>query len=206
MVGTSPALAGVYNSASLVAKMRLAEPAPDELWTAQFAYSKSLGESHSGIYEMEMAWFWLVNTYVVTPDYRLHLNAEAMYFFDEKRPFSLRRPWPDRREAQFNVSAFNEIHLIRGWYVNAEAGLVGVAQKNPCVHLGVSFEHRWKRWLVHGGLSQTGTIWAYDHPGLRTDVQQTLLYTNTGFNQTLRSELTDNDYSIHPEFTAQVFF
>jgi len=206
-LGVSPWLMADYNMVATLARWRF-ETSPTEQKALQFGYFKTF-EAHRGSslgYQMELAWFYYIQSYFLTPNAILHWNAQAMYFRDDKRPFSLRRPWVDRRPLQVNATALAELHVYQGWYLNAESGVLGLLQTDPQILIAVTLEYRLSNWLFHGGLSQLGTLAAYRAPLLRSDAQQDLRWQPDGFDSPMDPSLAKYDYSIHPEFAIQYYF
>ncbi len=191
---------------SLLARLQLRSSgaAQDSM---QFAYLKTFhATGYRMDYQMELLWLYFIHSVFLTPDATVHFNFQTMYFRDDQRPFSLRRPWLDRKPIQINATALTEVHVIGSWYLNGEAGVLGVLQSNPEFLLAVTFEYRTKSWLFHGGVSQLGTYSGYRNPLERVDHQQSRLGTYKGFGGDFDSNMALNDYSIHPEFAAQYYF
>ena len=211
LIATSPWLWDLYNMLNLVARIRIGPVTKERRQALQLGYFKtfnedinvSLYESH---YEMDMYWLTYVQTHFVTSDYTAHFNVQMMYFRDDKWPFSLRRPWLDRKPVQFNASILNEVHVYKGFYLNGDFGVLGFTQDNPEIMFGVSFEYRLESWMFRGGFAQTGTVFGYDSQVSRADYQAQLLSSRYGFTGPLDSTLAKNDYAIHPEFTIQYYF
>ncbi len=147
-LGLSPWLAHDYNMFSLLARWRFFSDEENQK-TIQIGYFKTYevrDESRMG-YQMDLLWLYYIESFFLTPEATLHLNAQAMYYRDDTRPFSLRRPWVDRKPLQVNLTALNEVHISGGWYLNGELGILGVSQSNPQYLFAVTFEYRLKSWL-----------------------------------------------------------
>ena len=207
-LGTSPWLFDEYNMVNFLARLRLrtSETSQDTIQVGYFKTYETVNHAAQADYQMDLTWFYFVRTLFLTPDAAVHLNAQAMYFRDDKRPFSLRRPWLDRRPVQLNATALTELHVIGGWYINAELGILGLIQSSPEYLFAVTFEYRLRNWLFHGGISQLGTYEAFWHPLRRIDHQQYRRTVDGGFNGPLFSSMAEYDYSIHPEFALQYYF
>jgi hypothetical protein len=211
LIATSPWLWDFYNTVNVVARFRVGPVSAQQRQAIQAGYFKSYNSDpnvtlYHSHYEMELEWVSFVRTYFVTPDYAAHFNLQGMYYRNDKWPFSLRRPWVDRGPFQFNATVLNEVHLVRGFYLNAEFGLLGFTQSNPEILFGVSFEYRLASWLFRGGFSQTGTFDGYAKPLSRVDYQAILLTNANGYSGTLDPEMQKYDFAIHPEFTLQYYF
>jgi hypothetical protein len=195
----------------VVARFRVGPVSTQQRQAIQAGYFKSYNADPSltlyhSHYEMELEWVSFVRTYFGTPDYAAHFNLQGMYYRNDKWPFSLRRPWADRGPFQFNATVLNEVHLVRGFYLNAEFGLLGFTQSSPEILFGVSFEYRLASWLFRGGFSQTGTFDGYAKPLSRVDYQAILLTNQNGYSGTLDPESQKYDFAIHPEFMLQYYF
>jgi hypothetical protein len=207
-VGTSPWLFRDYNMLNLFLRFRVGKASLAQQDALQISYFKTYREPNAPYYEydMEAAWLAYVRTFFLTESYTAHFNLQGMYYWNDKRPFSMRRPWMEKSLLQINLSVLNELHLIYGWFVNAEFGIIGVVQREPHFHLGMTIEYRFTRWLLHVGFSQTGTTHSYGSPLTRHDYQQTLNSTSNGFHQDYDPSQVVYDYSIHPEFALQYYF
>ncbi len=204
-IGTSPWLDYSYNMYSALMRLQVGDPTQETRQAIQFAYIKNYLQA-LGYYEMEMGWVTYVKTYFIEPGFVIHLNLQGMYYWDDAYPFSLRRPWVDRRPFQLNSSILNEIHLSGRWYVNAETGFLGLIQSNPNIIFALSFEYRTNHWLAHFGASQTGTLTAFASPTDRFDVQQKLRRERESYKDYVDQGFVQYDYALHPEFSVQYYF
>lgn len=211
MVGTIPWLYANYNMLSLVNRVRLKTYETGGAWSAQFSYFKTYPQARSQKYitypyRMEAYWLQFTRSLPMARHYRMYLNVAANYYADDKRPFSLRRPIPNRNAGQLNLSILNEVALVNRWFIMGELGGLDVAQPSPYIHAGMSFGRSGYTYEWHLGFSLTATPVALFNPRSRRDYQQELRDTERGFNQELDREKTKRDYAIHPEFALQYFF
>ena len=205
-LGISPWLVADYNMANILGRFQLATSDSNQD-AVQVGYFKTFRQTDKAFaYQMDLVWAYYIHSIFLNPTATVHLNAQFMYFRDDTRPFSIRRPWVDRRPLQVNLTALNELHVAGGWYINAELGVIGVVQTNPEYLFAVTFEYRNQNWLMHGGFSQLGTYSSFWHPLDRIDNQQYLRFSDSGFSGRIDPAYSKNDYSIHPEFALQYYF
>lgn len=214
MVGASPWLLYDYGLISIFGRMGLgdAKARPDGRLahdqSIQLSYFRNYVGADDGKgfgYDMSLAWGTYVYALRPAPNYSIYLNAQAMHYWIDRHPFSLRRPWVDRTPLQLNASALIEAELSNGFYLNGEVGLLGLAQQAPAIHIGVSLDWRSPSWLFRAGVSQSGTLRGYRSPPRRRDHQQDLRSTPEGFDK-IYPEYAQYDYSVHPEITVQWYF
>lgn len=207
-LGTSPWLFHDYNMYSAIMRFQIGSHDAEQQKAIQVGYFKTFpsGDESRRDYEMEAGWATYVHTFFVNDHYSAHLNGQVMYYWNDEFPFSMRRPWPEKRPVQLNLTVLNEVQMSSGWYVNAEVGVVGVYQSHPQILLAMTIEYRTSRWLFHGGFSQIGTPQAYGAPTRRADYQQWLGWSEDGFHGGIEDAWARYDYSIHPEFVIQYYF
>jgi hypothetical protein len=141
-LGTSPWLFTDYNMLNMLGRLRLrtSDKSQDSIQIGYFKTFPTVNHPVQGDYQMDLTWLYFIRTVFLTPDANIHLNAQAMYFRDDTRPFSLRRPWIDRKPMQLNATALTELHVLGGWYLNAELGILGLIQSNPEYLFAITFE------------------------------------------------------------------
>ena len=210
-VATVPWLYFNYNTWSVVNRVRLKNYAGGGNWTAQLGYFKSFPQARNSKYitypyQMEAYWLQFIRAIPMARHYRLYFNIHTNYYADDKRPFSMRRPIPDRNDAQVALTTLHEIALFKRWFVMGELGVLEVLQRSPYVHAGFSFGRSGYTYEWHVGYTLTSTPLGLFNPRSRRDYQQELRDTREGFDQNLDREKTKRDYAIHPEFALQYFF
>lgn len=201
---TSPWLIGDYNSYNFFARYQY-EKNEDRVEAVQLAVFKSFG----GEYDMFAAWLTWIRGYLIRPGYNLFLNVQFANYFEEERPFSLRRPRIWGTSTELSISTLHEVELVNGFYIQGEVGVLGVVRKYPLLHTGASMQWRSQRWLIQAGFSMTGTIHALFSPNRRFD-SAVLLSNGDDHKVESSSEfITDfikYDFSVHPEIAVQYFF
>ncbi len=211
-LATVPWLYFNYNTWSVVNRVRLKTYEGGGSWSAQFGYFKTFPQARNNKYitypyQMEAYWLQIIRAIPMSRHYRLYLNVHTNYYADDKRPFSMRRPVPDRNSGQVGITSLHEIALYKRWFVMGELGFLEILQKSPpYAHAGFSFGRSGYTYEWHIGYTLTSTPLGLFNPRSRRDYQQELRDTKDGFNQNLDREKTKRDYAIHPEFALQYFF
>lgn len=213
-LGTSTWLLKDYNMLSVAGRFFLDQDSKHNRWGLQLNYFKTFNNPNVvngeykrlGNYQMESFWLMLVRTLNIAKHFRMHLNFHVNYYWDQKYPFSLRRPSMNKTPWQLNATMLNEIDLIDGWFVFFEMGLLDFTRNPLHVHGGSSIGKVWDNFSFHIGASLTTAVEALDKPTVRNDYQQRLRGTREGYNGDLDSDLVKYDYSIHPEFSLQYVF
>lgn len=208
-VGTSSWLWYYYRMASLAAKGLIHEEEDGDRWAMQAAYFRSLKKREGQAYRYEMEAIWLngIRSLNMAPHYKIHLNLHTNYYLNEKMPFSLRRPYHAKTPFQINVSSLHEMQLVNGWYIFLELGLLDVARSPLHLHSGGSIGKAGRGWSFHVGYTTTGSTTALFSPTARFDYQEYLRHRpGEGFDSDLSWADLETDYSIHPEFSFQVYF
>lgn len=167
-------------------------------------YTKRRDDNYN--YEMKSLWAEGIRTWQLKDDYRLHLNGHINYYFDDRMPFSLRRPAYHRSPWQVNLTALHEISLVSDWYIFGEIGLLDMFNAPLHTHSGVSIGRAgtWYSW--HIGYSLSSTLLALFSPRSRNDYQQQILSTpGATYDSQLDKKSVRYDYGIHPEFSMQVY-
>ena len=157
-------------------------------------------------YEMDTLWSYFIHSIRYTKGYTLHLNAQIAYYWNDKKPFSIRRPQAVRTEWQSNVSILNEVQLVKNFYLNGEFGVLGLSEKYPALHSGVTIEYRGMNWAIRLGGSGTGNLagwWGVD----RFDYHSYALYASSeGLERKFSDAELQKDFSVHPEIYVQYSF
>jgi hypothetical protein len=211
-VGTVPWLYFNYNMYSVVNRVRLKTYDSGGTWTAQLSYFKTFPQARNSKYltypyEMEAYWLQWIRSIPMAKHYRIYANIHTNYYANDKRPFSVRRPIPNRNAGQINLTTLHEVALYKRWFMLAEIGLLEILQPAPpYAHLGFSVGRSGITYEWHLGFTMTSTPIGLFNPRSRRDYQQELRDTERGFNQYLDREKTKRDYAIHPEFSLQYFF
>jgi hypothetical protein len=202
-LGTSTFLWSTYNTASVAARIR----------TPYFNYQVSYFQSYRDRtevyygYQMRSLWNQFVYTFEPEADYRLHFNVHLNYYFDEKMPFSLRRPYLTPTPFQLNVSLLHEVNIAGSWVILGEVGVLDLLRHPIHLHTGASIGQSNGWFLWHIGFSLSASKDALLSPVERRDYQQTLLQTEElGFNGKLDPKSVALDYAIHPEIGFGILF
>jgi hypothetical protein len=139
--------------------------------------------------------------------YRLHANLHANYYFDDRMPFSLRRPSNAKAPIQINASLLFQSELTNGWYMLGEIGGLDIFRPPFHTHSGVSIGWGNESFSFHLGYSLTATFTALQSPTWRTDIQQVIRsYPGSSYDDAITEDALAYDYSIHPEFALQFVF
>lgn len=208
-LGLSPWMLTNYRMYAVALRHVFSEDGEGNRWGGQVSYYQTWTKRGPNDINYEMTALWLqgIRTYQVRDDYRLHLNVDVNYYFDDTMPFSLRRPSLTRSPWQFNVTSLHQVALTKGWFILGELGLLDVFRKPLHTHSGVSigWENSWLSW--HLGYSVSASLEAFFNPTYRIDYQQVLLaYPGATFHDQLDPGSTYNDYGLHPEFALQATF
>lgn len=218
--GTSPFLLSIYNMANVYFLTRLGREINGNKKTLQLAYFKTFNEGDrisqvdptkrlNSTYQQHSLMAYYIYSQDVRDNYRLHWNTTVSYFFDDKHPFSLRRPTARRRKYQLNFTTLHEVKMTEYMGIQGELGFVHIEDSYPRFHTGASLFFRGKRWLVQFGFSLTSTwdgLFVSPEEPNRFDYQQELRFTRDGYNQTFDDTKIKEDFSLHPEIAIQYFF
>lgn len=218
--GTSPFLISVYNMANVYFLTRLGREINGNKKTLQIAYFDTFGEEDiisrnnpanrlNSTYQQKAIWAYYIYSQDVQDNYRLHWNTSVAYYFDDKHPFSLRRPTIRKRKYQLNFTTLHEVKMTEYMGIQGEVGFIHLEDSYPRVHTGASLFFRNKRWLVQFGFSLTSTwdgLFVSPEEPNRFDYQQELRQTSAGFNQDFDPTKVKEDFSMHPEFAIQYRF
>ncbi len=186
-VGTSPWMILGYNLDNIIVRYR------GDLFQTEFvhqlAYFKS-NEKYGNAYEQTSISYWLGKAFK-TDRYKVVLSLNYMYFYNEERPFSLRRePFKDEA-AQFTLSTLHVFEYSEAIYLQLELGILGLNYSYPNLSAGASWFYKpsphWS-FQVGGSISKRFT------GPQRTDY---VIIKNT------ENYMGD---SIHPEIQVQYWF
>jgi hypothetical protein len=156
---------------------------------------------------MTALWLQLIRTWQMKEGYRLHANFDTNYYFNDRLPFSLRRPSRVKTPVQINMSFLFQTDLTNGWYILGEIGALDIFRPPFHTHSGVSIGWGDATWSWHLGYSLTSTLKALDSPTLRQDSQQLIRsYPGASYDGPYSDPELDYDYAIHPEFALQLTF
>lgn len=212
-IGTSPWLYYDYNMYSLALRGLLSQDKEQNRWAFELNYLRTFRKFEGNSYyvrpnyQMESLWTKLIRTYYFNSHYRLHLNVQANYYWDEKMPFSLRRPYVKKTPWQFNLSMLHEMDLVHGWFILGELGLLDLLRDPLHLHAGASIGRVWKSFSFHLGFTMTGSYDAIFSPLGRADYHQELRsFSANGYDGDLDPYRVKQDFSIHPEFSVQYIF
>lgn len=156
-------------------------------------------------YEMQAAWIYFAQSEKISTAYNFHWNLSAAYYWNDKKPFSLRRPQNGDSRLQLNLMTLHEFHMTGPWYLQAELGLLGFTRKYPPFHSGAALSYRAKRFLGQFGFSATGAMDAWFARD-RRDFHAEALYYPEGLHRRYSDAELRADFSIHPEIVLQYFF
>jgi hypothetical protein len=206
-VGTSPWLWGGYNMYNLYTRWQFSHPANVEK-AVQAAYFKTysigdrIGPSSPDGYDMESLWLYYIQSHKVSKEYTFHWNLQGAYYWNDRKPFSIRRPQVNKNPFQFNAMTLHEVHLIGNFVMQGEIGILGVTESWPALHSGVTFGYHGHSWAFQFGASATGPIGAW-FDTTRYDNHALALKTPQGSHQDFTDEQMSRDFSIHPEIALQ---
>lgn len=157
-------------------------------------------------YEQENLWTIWTYEMLISGETSLYLNQHLNYYWDQTRPFSLRRPSNDKTPWQLNSAVMIQHFIQPEIFIAAEFGLLDW-EKNP-VHIHSSFMVGALKnsFSFHAGFSVTSTPEGFGSSN-KFDYQQYLRRTSgRGYNDQLDESRIRNDFSVHPEITAQLYF
>ncbi len=215
-LGTSTFLLNYYDMASVAFRHVLKDSA--ETRTAvQLDYFKTYGVRKlregnailtNGGYDMEAVWLMWIKTWRFRPDYHFHVNIHTNYYFNERMPFSLRRPYLDKTPFQLNIMTMHEVDLVSNWVMKGELGIIDALRNPAHLHSGATIGQNFNRLHWHFGFSMTSTLLALFSPSHRYDYQQHLrAWDIDGYNSNFKDKDDINyDFSIHPELSIQYYF
>lgn len=223
-LGSSPWILRDYHTANFAARIGLAEDA-EAKYTLQLTYFKSMDNDREplipdpeipgyvippaipGSYQMEAYWVLLIKTEQLSPWYRLHTNLQLQYYRDDVMPISLRRPSFTQTPLQINLMTLHEIRLVSHWFMLGEMGVADINRNPAHLQVGASIGRDGSWWSWHIGFSMTSTFKALFDPVSRRDYQAYLRsFDWRGYKTDLDPDAVENDFAIHPEFSAQFFF
>jgi hypothetical protein len=219
-IGTSPFLIGIYNMANVYFIKRLDREITGNKKTIQLAYFDTFNETDNistvnpafrlnSTYQQKSVMAYYIYSQDIRDNYRLHWNTSISYFFDEKYPFSIRRPTFYRRKYQLNLTTLHEVKMTEYMGIQGELGMIHLEDRYPRLHTGASLFFKSKHWLVQFGFTLTGTLDGLfvspDQP-TRADYQQELRSRTSGYNGPFDKDKIKEDFSMHPEVAIQYLF
>lgn len=204
-LGTSPWIFADYNMYNFIARYRI-KKWKDSFLSGQTAYFKTYEEQivFKPKYIMEAVSQNLTYTRKVSGGF-LHYNINYMYFWDETKPFSLRReplndqPWQLTSTVLFESQVTKEVGLL------GEAGVLGLNYHYPQVIMGASFYVKRQSWFFQFGYSITARPLALFNSD-RVDNNELISSDDDVYYPSQDKELVDRDFSVHPEVQIQYSF
>jgi len=131
----------------------------------------------------------------VSPNYKINVTLNYMYFWKEGQPFSLRREPYNDEPFQFSLSTLHQLYFSDKILTQFEVGVLGMNYAYPFLQLGSSFVYLEKRYSIQLGASvSVMPPWNYNSQAGAL-ASRTIL---TGENS--------QDTSIHPEVQVQYWF
>lgn len=189
-LGTSPWIVFGYNLENIILKYRN-EISTTESLSHEVAYFKSnikLGEK----YEQTSMSYWLTFAHIFD-QYTLNITMNYMYFWNEKRPFSLRREPFNNQAHQITLTSLHQFHFSERTILQFELGVLGINYAYPNLSAGASWAYllnnKWSYQL--GGSISKRFSGPYYPDYFDTSILQ---YENYAYD------------SIHPEIQIQYWF
>jgi hypothetical protein len=156
---------------------------------------------------MESAWTYYMFSRKVTPSYSQHFNFQVAYYWNDKKPFSLRRPQVRKTPYQVNLTSLHESHLVGPYHIQIETGLLGLDGTHPALHAGMAGSYRGKNWAFQIGATATGALMGWLDYTDRYDVHsQAVFRSRAGFDRNFSDDELARDFSVHPEMFVQYSF
>ncbi len=208
-LGSSPWMYLDYKMYSLAVRGLISEDSDGDRWAWQVDYFKTFNKEYDSTYAtpymMESVWNELLYSQKFENGYTMTTNLHLNYYFEQKMPFSLRRPFYKAKPLQINLTTFHQVDLVKNWFIQGEIGLIDILNSPLHFHGGSTIGKRFKNWYFYFGFSFTPAVTAMFNTG-RTDVQ--FLYKKNGltYDDLYSPEEVKLDYSIHPEISLQYFF
>jgi hypothetical protein len=219
-IGTSPFLISIYNMNNIYFLTRLGREINGNKKTLQVAYFNTFSEEDidnpnnssrrlNSKYQQHSVMAYYIYSQNVRDNYRLHWNTSVSYFFDDKQPFSLRRPTYHRRKYQLNFTTLHEVKMTEFMGIQGELGMIHLEDRYPRVHTGASLFFKSKHWLFQLGFTLTSTpdgLFVNPVEPNRFDYQQELRLNKNGYNDPFDKNKIKEDFSMHPEIAIQYLF
>lgn len=219
-IGTSPFLISIYNMNNLYFIRRLGREINGNKKTLQVAFFDTFSEEDristvnpnarlNSSYQQTSAMAYYIYSQNIRDNYRLHWNTTVSYFFDDKYPFSLRRPTIRRRKYQLNFTTLHEVKMTEYMGIQGEVGLIHLEDLYPRLHTGASLFFKSQRWLFQIGFTLTSTmdgLFVNAMEPNRFDYQQELRIDSRGYEGPFDKNKIKEDFSMHPEIAIQYHF
>lgn len=189
--GTSPWMMLGYNLQNIIFKLK--HPLfGDQILSHQLAYFNS-DKNLGSVYDQKSMAYWM--TYPIDFDrYKLNITMNYMYFWNEKKPFSLRREPFNRQAQQITLSTLNQFYFSEKTILQFELGILGVNYTYPNLSAGASWVHIFQnKWTLQIGGSISRR---FGGPYFPDDMQSRYIDSYENY------ELS----SIHPEIQIQYWF
>jgi hypothetical protein len=191
-IATSPWLIFGYNLNNAIIRYSMPIDLDNEIGhqLAYFDTNTQLGKA----YIMKAMSYTATWKMVLDTSYNLYLCGNYMYFWNEKKPFSLRREPFNDKPYQFSLSTLHQFHISEKFVTQFEAGILGLNYTYPFFHGGASLGYFGKAfsYQVGASVSRVGNPNHWEKPEYidRTAVE---------------GESTEA-VSVHPEIQLQAWF
>lgn len=204
MIGSSPWITFDYNMANLAIRY-----APDSQSSGKISfqthYFKTYNEdkvsSRELSYKMETISQYISYSTKISPKLDVTFNLNGMYFWEEERPFSLRRINATKDSYQINTTLLFQNQATKNILTQFELGILGANYTYPQLILGTSGSLKiGSSWLVQLGFMMTSTPKA-----LTSTKRADNNFKIVGNNHNSAGNNKD-DFSIHPEIQLEYFF
>jgi hypothetical protein len=191
-IATSPWLYMGYNMNNMILRHSIPVNADNEIGQ-QLAYFDTY-KTPTEAYIMRAASYSLTWKTVVDPSYNLYVCANYMYFWNEARPFSLRREPYNDLPYQYSISTLHQFHISKNFLTQFEAGILGLNYTYPFLHGGASLGYFGKTfsYQIGASVSRVGEPNHWQKPS----------YTD---GPAVEGESTEA-MSVHPEVQLQAWF
>ena len=190
-VGLSTWMIWGYNLDNVILRFR--HPFFAEEISHQVAYFKS-NEQWGTRYVQESISYWLTYPFKFER-YTFNTTLNYMYFWNELRPFSLRREPFNNQAQQITISTLHQFYFSETTTLQFELGILGANYVYPNLDIGASIAFRPlnQKWLLQIGASVSNR---YSGP----------LYPDNPQNLYIDSYENYAGVSLHPEVQIQYWF
>jgi hypothetical protein len=209
--GTSPWLWGSYNMYNIYTRWQIGNTESHKT-AFQAAYFKTYETGKDTTradftgYQMESAWVYWIQSHPITKDYTFHWNIQGAYYWNDRKPFSIRRPQVERNPWQFNLMTLHEVRLVGNFVMQGELGILGVTERWPALHSGVTFGYQGHSWAFQFGASGTGPLSGWFGTSRHDYHADAVHRSSEGFDRKFTDDELSQDFSIHPEIFIQYVF
>ncbi len=190
LIGTSPWMLAGYNLENIVLKLKYNLFEYQKI-SHQLTYFKSnpmFGEKYQ---QISMS-YWLTHA-IEFERYTLNTTFNYMYFWDENRPFSLRREPFYNQAQQFTLTTLHQFYFTDETILQFELGILGLNYKYPNLSAGASWMHIFSNaWSTQIGASFSKRFTGPAYP----DYDDFYIKNYENYS----------DNSIHPEIQIQYWF